>query len=84
MSSQRRDGFYPMILAKKIGTLHKPNKFYLEYVPEHILKKAIKHVTLTRYKAPLFSEIVASRKPLSAVHQGQHHRSCSTCIPDPR
>ena len=29
-----------MILAKKIGVLHKPNKMYLEYVPDEIVQQA--------------------------------------------
>ena len=36
-----RVGFVPMILAKKIGVLHKPNKMYLEYVPDEIVQEAV-------------------------------------------
>jgi len=39
-----RVGYVPMILAKRIGELHKPNAMYLEYVPEEIVEEAVKYV----------------------------------------
>jgi hypothetical protein len=64
-----------MILAKKIGEMHKPNKYYLEYVPEDILKEAIAHLTHTRYKslfptAPATTSTAASKRsrPLYLSH----------------
>lgn len=39
-----RDGFCPFILLKKVGVMHSPNKFSLEFVPEDIVRDAIVHV----------------------------------------
>jgi len=41
---EERAGFCPFILLKKVGKLHKPNKYYLEYVPDDIVREAIKFV----------------------------------------
>ncbi len=49
-----------MILAKRIGEMHCPNKYYLEYVPEAILRDSITYLTNARYK-PIFSDMVAAR-----------------------
>ena len=43
----RREGARPFILAKKIGEMHKPNEFYLEYVPDKVALEAIEHVLTT-------------------------------------
>ena len=50
-----------MILAKKIGEMHKPNKYYLEDVPEAVLREAIIHLTTTRYR-PILSKVVDAQK----------------------
>lgn len=39
-----RVGFVPMILAQRIGQLHKPNEMYLEYVPEEIVEQAVDYL----------------------------------------
>jgi len=39
-----REGFCPFILLKKIGVMHSPNKYSLEFVPEDIVRDAIIHV----------------------------------------
>jgi len=36
-----REGFCPFILAQKIGEMHAPNKWYLEYVPNAVVRHAI-------------------------------------------
>lgn len=39
-----KDGMCPFILLKKVGEFHKPNKHYLQYVEENLVREAIKHV----------------------------------------
>jgi len=39
-----RDGFCPFILCKRIGEMHAPNEFYLEYVPVELVREAIIYV----------------------------------------
>merc|ERR1711907_420168 len=39
-----KPGMCPFILLEKVGELHKPNKYYLDYVPENIVREAIKFV----------------------------------------
>uniref|UniRef100_A0A7S4F5L7 3-dehydroquinate synthase domain-containing protein n=1 Tax=Chrysotila carterae TaxID=13221 RepID=A0A7S4F5L7_CHRCT len=39
-----REGFCPFILNQRIGEMHAPNKFYLEYVPVPLVREAIIYV----------------------------------------
>lgn len=39
-----RKNFCPFILAQRIGEMHCPNKFYLEYVPIDLVREAISYV----------------------------------------
>eukprot|EP00054_Salpingoeca_dolichothecata_P003009 m.24834 g.24834 ORF g.24834 m.24834 type:complete len:418 (+) comp13471_c0_seq1:386-1639(+) len=59
-----REGFYPLILAKQIGVMHKPNAYYLEYVPEKIVVDAIKYVTTTQYVEPVDQATSKISRPL--------------------
>lgn len=39
-----RENFCPFILARRVGEMHCPNKFYLEYVPIDLVREAISYV----------------------------------------
>jgi len=39
-----REGFCPFLLLEKVGVMHSPNKYSLEFVPEDIVRDAIVHV----------------------------------------
>ena len=46
-----------MILSQRIGTMHQPNKYYLEYVSETLVKEAISYLCTTRYR-PVLAKVV--------------------------
>eukprot|EP00048_Salpingoeca_helianthica_P015420 m.226683 g.226683 ORF g.226683 m.226683 type:complete len:442 (-) comp17012_c0_seq1:149-1474(-) len=75
-----KKGYYPLILAKRIGELHHPNKYYLEYVPEDIVRAAIAYLTTSRYRShglvPSAETAAAVPTPApSAVDSGSRRRA---------
>lgn len=46
--TEERAGFIPMILAKKIGEMHRPNPEYLEYCPQELVEHTVK-LLLSRF-----------------------------------
>lgn len=63
------EGKCPFILAKKVGEMHKPNEYYLEYVPEHIVKEGIKWLCETHFA----EEASLSRRNSRPEFLGDHN-----------
>ncbi len=58
-----REGFCPFILAQRVGEMHCPNEFYLEYVPIALVRQAIDHVLdYLRAKQPSSPSLESTRK----------------------
>ena len=42
--TEERQGYIPMILAKRIGEMHRPNPQYLEYCPQELVERVVKRI----------------------------------------
>jgi len=89
-----RDDFCPFILAQRIGEMHCPNKFYLEYVPVTLVREAIDYVVdylRAHPKAPnspcavkqSLKQSLAPKSPLSII-EGELSRgpTVERCLKD--
>jgi len=74
-----KEGFAPFILAKRIGEMHYPNIYYLEYVPVPLVKEAIVYVVdrmrKRGYTGGKAGEPGATRKGRSAKPLKRHPSS---------
>merc|ERR1712232_11380 len=79
-----RAGFCPFILNQRVGEMHAPNKYYLEYVPVHLVREAILWLVGTMRQASAWALYVRSdwrfriRRSISLVRQ-RKRRSWLSC-----
>jgi len=59
-----RAGFCPFILNQRVGEMHAPNKYYLEYVPVHLVREAILWLVGTMRQASAVGSLRALRLAL--------------------
>jgi hypothetical protein len=68
-----REGARPFILAKSVGTMHRPNEYYLEYVPDQVAIDAIEYLLTTFCPQP--SQEEGTLRKSSSTSYLSHNRS---------